>query len=168
MAFARVGEVEEAPEALELSGETKGTSRRACFFPSHSPDLHLKTQGRPDRPDFSLYHQTGPSKERIRKSEKMDEDDLLPQLLESTIDLVTGKEAYSDPYAERLANPSLSSTKVLTARGVTRLSRGEISEARSDPEKAISQEGANDETITAYAIAVTEKIQQGRRRRVVE
>jgi len=54
-----------------------------------------------------------------------------------------------------LANPSLSSTRLLTARGVTRLLRGEVSEAKSDLEEAVSQGGADDEAVAAYAVAAT-------------
>ena len=103
-----------------------------------------------NRPDLA--------KKEYEKSKKWAEDDLLLQLIESTINLVTGKEGYSDCnsfYTEQLANPSLSSTKLLTARGVTRLLRGEVAEAKSDLEEAISQGGADDETVAAYAVAVT-------------
>ena len=103
------------------------------------------------------------AKKGYERAKKWVEDDLLFQLIESSISLLTGKEACLDLYTERLANPSLSSTKVPTAQGVTRLLHGEVSEARSDPEKAISQEGADDGTV-----AMTETIQQGRRRQVVE
>ena len=49
---------------------------------------------------------------------KWAEDDLLFQLIESTINLVTGKEAYSDSnrfYIEQLANSSLPSMKLPTS-----------------------------------------------------
>jgi coatomer protein complex subunit epsilon len=103
-----------------------------------------------NRPDLA--------KREYEKCKKWAEDDLLLQLIESTINLVTGKEGYSDCnsfYTEQLANPSLSSTKLLTARGVTRLLRGEVSEAKSDLEEAISQGGADGETVAAYAVAAT-------------
>ena len=103
-----------------------------------------------NRPDLA--------RKEYEKSKKWAEDDLLLQLIESTINLVTGKEGYSDCnsfYTEQLANPSLSSTRLLTARGVTRLLRGEVTEAKSDLEEAISQGGADDETVAAYAVATT-------------
>jgi len=86
------------------------------------------------------------------------EDDLLLQLIESTIGLVTGKDGYSDSqsfYTEQLANPSLSSPHLLTARGVTRLLRGEVQEAKSDLEEAVSQQGghADAETLAASVVA---------------
>ena len=101
-----------------------------------------------NRPDLA--------KKEYEKSKKWADDDFLLQLIESTINLVTGKEGYSDSnsfYTEQLANPSLSSTRLLTARGVTRLLRGEVAEAKSDLEEAMSQGGADDETVAAYAVA---------------
>lgn len=79
-------------------------------------------------------------------------------MIESTIGLVTGKDGYSDSqsfYTEQLANPSLSSPHLLTARGVTRLLRGEVQEAKSDLEEAISQRGGHDdaETLAANVVA---------------
>jgi len=38
---------------------------------------------------------------------------------------------------------------------VTRLLRGEVSEAKSDLEEAISQGGADDETVAAYAVVAS-------------
>ena len=80
------------------------------------------------------------------------------QLIESTIGLVTGKDGYSDSqsfYTEQLANPSISSPHLLTARGVTRLLRGEAQEAKSDFDEAISQrrEHADAETLAASVVA---------------
>lgn len=144
--------------------ETKKASRRTCFSilpkistsPSslrvHRVALIVQIFLSINRPDLA--------KKEYEKSKKWAEDDLLLQLIESTINLVTGKEGYSDCnsfYTEQLANPSLSSTRLLTARGVTRLLRGEVTEAKSDLEEAISQEGADDETIAAYAVAATLK-----------
>jgi coatomer protein complex subunit epsilon len=79
-------------------------------------------------------------------------------LIESTIGLVTGKDGYFDTqsfYTEQLANPSLSSPHLLTARGVTRLLRGEVQEAKSDLEEAVSQQGghADAETLAASVVA---------------
>ena len=104
-------------------------------FLSCSRDPRLKTQGCLARPDFILYQQASPSKERGRKAKKQAKDDFRLQPNESIINLVTRKGAHLDSnsfYTERLANPSLSSTKPLAARCVTRLSRGEFSEAKSD------------------------------------
>jgi len=116
----------------------------------HSVALTVQIYLSINRPDLA--------KKEYEKSKKWAEDDLLLQLIESTINLVTGKEGYSDCnsfYTEQLANPSLSSTRLLTARGVTRLLRGEITEAKSDLEEALGQGGADDETVAAYAVATT-------------
>ena len=85
-------------------------------------------------------------------------DDLLLQQIESTVNIVAGKEGYSVStlsHTERLANPSLSPTRLLAARGVTRLLRGKVVKARSDLEEAMSRAGADSETVVAYAIATS-------------
>ena len=43
----------------------------------------------------------------------------------------------------------------VTARGMVRILHAEISEAKSDLEEAIGQEGADDETVTIYGGATT-------------
>jgi len=159
-AFARAGEVEEALETLGLSGGNEESveayvSLRIVQCPYLTFNLHrvaLTVQ------IFLSINRPDLAKKEYEKSKKWAEDDLLLQLIESTINLVTGKEGYSDCnsfYTEQLANPSLSSTRLLTARGVTRLLRGEVTEAKSDLEEAIGQGGADDETVAAYAVATT-------------
>ena len=64
------------------------------------------------------------------------------QSIEASIGLVTGSDAYQNSfsfYSEQLANPSLSSSHLLTARGVTRLLRGEVNEAKSDLEDKVKR-----------------------------
>jgi len=141
-AFARAGEVEEALETLGLNGGNQESVEALAL----TVQIFLSI----NRPDLA--------KKEYEKSKKWAEDDLLLQLIESTINLVTGKEGYKDCnafYTEQLANPSLSSTRLLTARGVTRLLRGEVTEAKSDLEEAISQGGTDDETVAAYVVAAT-------------
>jgi coatomer subunit epsilon len=70
---------------------------------------------------------------------------------------VTGRDAYQDAhsfYTEQLGNPSLSSPHVLTARGVIRLLRGEVSNARSDLEQSLQDQGGNGDAETVAALAV--------------
>ena len=79
-------------------------------------------------------------------------------MIESSIGLVTGKDSYLDAhsfYTEQIANPSVSSPHLLTARGVTRLLRGEAQEAKSDLEEAVAQQGGRDdaETLAARVVA---------------
>jgi coatomer protein complex subunit epsilon len=98
------------------------------------------------------------ARKEFERAKHWAEDDLLLQLIESTIGLVTGKDGYSDSqsfYTEQLANPSLSSPHLLTARGVTRLLRGEVQEAKSDFEEAVLQQGGHDdaETLAASVVA---------------
>jgi coatomer subunit epsilon len=87
------------------------------------------------------------------------EDDLLLSLIESSISLVTGRDAYHDAetfFSEQLANPSLTSPHMLTSRGVARLLRGEIESAKSDLEEALSHQGMGKtaaETVAAMAVA---------------
>jgi coatomer subunit epsilon len=96
------------------------------------------------------------AKKQFERSKRWAEDDLLLQLIESTIGLVTGKDNYSNTnsfYTEQLGNPSLSSSHLLTARGVTRIMRGEIQEAKSDLEESLEQQKGEVEAEAAYAVA---------------
>ncbi|KAI0255714.1 coatomer epsilon subunit-domain-containing protein [Lactifluus subvellereus] len=120
-AFARANEIEEALETLGADSTTENLEAVAIavqiYLSIHRPDLARK---------------------EFERAKQWAEDDLLLQLIESSIGLVTGKDGYSDSqsfYTEQLANPSLSSPHLLTARGVTRLLRGEIQEAKSDLEE---------------------------------
>ncbi|KAI0063982.1 hypothetical protein BV25DRAFT_1823469 [Artomyces pyxidatus] len=140
-AFARAGEVEEALETLGAETATENLEAVAIiiqiYLSIHRPDLARK---------------------EFERSKQWAEDDLLLQLIEASIGLVTGKDGYSDShsfYTEQLANPSLSSPHLLTARGVTRLLRGEIAEAKSDLEEAVSQQGGHEdaETLAASVVA---------------
>lgn len=84
------------------------------------------------------------------------EDDLLLQLIESSIGLVATKDGYSNSnsfYTEQLGNPSLSSPHILTARGVTRILRNEIPEAKSDLEESLEQQKGDAETLAAFVVA---------------
>jgi coatomer protein complex subunit epsilon len=96
------------------------------------------------------------AKKEFERAKQWAEDDLLLQLIESAIGLVTGKDAYADPYSfytEQLGNPSLSSPHLLTARGVVRLLRGEVAEAKSDLEDALVQQSGDAETLAALVVA---------------
>lgn len=96
------------------------------------------------------------AKKEFERSKRWAEDDLLLQLIESTIGLVTGKDSYSNTasfYTEQLGNPSLSSPHLLTARGVTRLLRNEIMEAKSDLEEALQLQKGDAETAAAFVVA---------------
>ncbi|KAF8488857.1 coatomer epsilon subunit-domain-containing protein [Russula emetica] len=140
-AFFRAGEIEEALETLGAETTTENLEAVAIavqiYLSIHRPDLARK---------------------EFERAKHWAEDDLLLQLIESTIGLVTGKDGYFDTqsfYTEQLANPSLSSPHLLTARGVTRLLRGEVQEAKSDLEEAVSQQGghADAETLAASVVA---------------
>jgi coatomer protein complex subunit epsilon len=85
------------------------------------------------------------------------EDETLLQLIEASIGMVTGKDGYADArsfFTEQLGNPSLTSPHLLTSRGVTRLLRGEVIEARSDFEEAVSQQNGHEDAETLAAMAV--------------
>lgn len=101
-----------------------------------------------NRPDLA--------KKEFERSKRWAEDDLLLQLIESNIGLVSGKEGYSNTnsfYTEQLGNPSLTSPHILTARGVTRILRNEFQEAKSDLEESLQQQKGDAETAAAYAVA---------------
>ena len=103
-----------------------------------------------NRPDLA--------KKQFDRSKRWAEDDLLLQLIESTIGLVTGKDGYSNSssfYTEQLANPSLTSPHILTARGITRILRNEIQEAKSDLEESLEQQKGDAETLAALCVAAS-------------
>ena len=95
------------------------------FFPVSRPStllLPFKTHGRVDYPDLSLHQRAGLARKEYEKSKEQAENGLLLQQIESTVNVVSGKEGYSVPnpfHTERFANSSLSRTRLLTARGVT-------------------------------------------------
>ena len=93
------------------------------------------------------------ARKELETAKRWAEDDLLLQHIEATISLVTGSDGYNDCnsfYTEQLANPSLTSPHLLTARGVTRLLRGEIAAAKSDFEEVGSKDA---ETLSGLLIA---------------
>ncbi|OBZ73946.1 Coatomer subunit epsilon [Grifola frondosa] len=140
-AFTLAGEVEEALETLGAGTDMENLEAVALIV-----QIYLSI----NRPDLA--------RKEFDRAKRWAEDDLLLQLIESSIGLVTGKDGYNDSnsfYTEQLGNPSLSSPHLLTARGVTRLLRGEVSAAKSDFEEAVSQQGgtADAETLAALTVA---------------
>ncbi|KZT10133.1 uncharacterized protein LAESUDRAFT_722300 [Laetiporus sulphureus 93-53] len=139
-AFALAGEVEEALETLGA-----GTSTQNLEAVAFTVQIYLSI----NRPDLA--------RKEFDQAKRWSEDDLLLQLIESSIGLVTGKDGYSDCnsfYTEQLGNPSLSSAHLLTARGVTRLLRGEVPAAKCDFEEAVSQLGGKPDAETLAAMTV--------------
>ncbi|KIY71625.1 hypothetical protein CYLTODRAFT_368968 [Cylindrobasidium torrendii FP15055 ss-10] len=137
IAFSRAGETEEALETL--GSETEDLEAVAVlvqiYLSIHRPDL---------------------AKKEFERSKRWAEDDLLLQLIESSIALVTGVDNYNDPlsfYSEQIGNPSLSSTHLLTSRAVTRILRGEVDAAKSDLEE--SRREHDDEEALGAALVVS-------------
>lgn len=100
-----------------------------------------------DRPDLA--------KKEYESALKWAEDDLLLQSIEASIGLVTGFDAYQNAssfYSEQLGNPSLSSSHLLTARSVTRLLRGEVTEAKSDLEEVL-RDSEDEEALSVSVVA---------------
>ncbi|KAJ6591566.1 coatomer complex protein [Mycena vulgaris] len=136
-AFARAGEVEEALETL--GAETEDLEAVAVIV-----QIYLSIN-RVDR-----------AKREFDRAKQWAEDDLLLQLIESSLGLVAAKDGYSNAnsfYTEQLGNPSLSSPHILTARGVTRILRNEIPEAKSDLEESLEQQKGDAETLAAFVVA---------------
>lgn len=105
---------------------------------------------------YLSIHRPDLARKEFDRSKKWAEDDLLLGSIESSISLVTGKDGYSNAhsyYTEQIGNPSLSSPQLLTARGITRVLRNEIFDARSDLEEAQSQQGSNAENAAAFVVA---------------
>ncbi|KAL1723046.1 coatomer epsilon subunit-domain-containing protein [Schizophyllum commune] len=143
-AFARAGEIEEALDAL--GSQTEDLEAVAVLV-----HIYLSI----NRPDLA--------KREFERAKHWAEDDLLLQLIECNIGLVTGKDAYANPqsfYTEQLGNPSLSSPHILTARGVTRILRNEFQAARSDIEEAMQQNAGDAEALAAYTVAASLAPQQ--------
>ncbi|KAG6889752.1 hypothetical protein C0992_004270 [Termitomyces sp. T32_za158] len=136
-AFSIAGEVEEALETL-------GVDTEDLEAVSVIVQIYLSI----NRPDLA--------KKQFERSKRWAEDDLLLQLIETTIGLVTGKDGYSNTssfYTEQLGNPSLSSPHLLTARGVTRILRNEIQGAKSDLDESLEQQKGDAEATAALIVA---------------
>lgn len=140
-AFAVAGEVEEALETLGVGANVDNLEAVAICV-----QIYLSIS----RPDLA--------RKEFERAKRWAEDDVLVQLIEASIGLVTGRDGYADCnsfYTEQLGNPSLSSPHLLTARGVTRLLRGEVPAAQSDFEEAVAQQGGAADAETLAAMAVT-------------
>ncbi|KAK2463513.1 hypothetical protein APHAL10511_004264 [Amanita phalloides] len=138
-ACVRAGELEEALETL-------GTDTEDLEAVALLVQVYLAI----NRPDLG--------RRQFDRSKKWAEDDLLLQLIESTIGLVTGKDGYlnsSSFYTEQLANPSLTSPHLLTARGIARIMRNEFQEAKSDLEESLEQQNGDAETLAALCVAAS-------------
>ncbi|KAI0630847.1 coatomer complex protein [Trametes polyzona] len=140
-AFARAGEIEEALETLSAGNDTHHLEAVA-----YTVQVYLSI----NRPDLA--------RKEFERAKRWAEDDLLLQHIEATIGLATGRDAYADAHSfftEQLANPSLTSPRLLTARGVARLLRGELGSAKSDLEEAQAQMGGTPdaETLAAETVA---------------
>lgn len=104
---------------------------------------------------YLSIHRPDLAKKEFERSKRWAEDDLLLQLIESTICLVTGSDSYQDPisfFSEQIGNPTLSSPRLLTSRGVTRILRGEVDAAKSDLEESLQQR-QDVETLAASVVA---------------
>jgi len=155
-AFARAGEVEEALETLNTETEDleacvsfQGWLLTTFLTTSYfSVALLVQIYLSINRPDLA--------KRQFDRSKRWAEDDLLLQSIESMIGLTTGKDNYANSfsfYTEQLSNPSLTSPHLLTARGITRILRGEIQEAKSDLDESLEQRRSDSETEAAYIVA---------------
>lgn len=157
-AFARAGEIEEALETLGGTGTRENLEAYVVQYMHHflrklkfcSVAVIVQIYLSINRPDLA--------RKELDKAKHWAEDDVLLQLIESSINLVTGKDSYSDSnsfYTEQLANPSLTSPRLLTARGVTRLLKGEVAAAKSDFEEAVEQQDnvADAETLAGMVVA---------------
>ena len=137
-----------------------GLLGRACAIPSPQP-RHQANDTISVAYTVQVYlsiNRADLARKEYDRAKRWAEDDLMLQLIEASIGLVTGKDGYADAnafYTEQLANPSLSSSHILTARGVARLLRGEVSGAKSDLEEAQSQLGGKPdaETLAAQTVA---------------
>jgi len=142
-AFARAGEIEEALESL---GVTEQGSANLEYLEAVGVRVYI----------YLSINRADLARKEFDRAKVWADDDLLLQMIETSIGLVTGKDSYSNPqsfYNEQIGNPTLNSPRLLTARAVTRLLRGEINEAKSDLEEVKSQGGEDGESAAAYVVA---------------
>lgn len=102
---------------------------------------------------YLSIHRADLARKELEQAKRWSEDDLLLQHIEATISLATGADGYADCnsfYTEQLANPSLSSPHLFTARGVTRILLGEVAAAKSDLEEVQTKDA---ETLAALIVA---------------
>ncbi|KAJ7836526.1 coatomer complex protein, partial [Mycena leptocephala] len=118
-AFARAGELEEALETLFT--ETEDLEAVAVIV-----QIYLS------------INRTDRAKKEFDRAKQWAEDDLLLQLIESSIGLIAAKDG-------TIGEPSLSSPHILTARGVT--------QAKSDLEESLGQQKGDAETLAAFVVA---------------
>ena len=93
----------------------------------------------------------------VQRASSWCDDDLALQAVEATLSLSTGADAYSDAsgfYTEQLGNPALTSSHLLVARGLARLLKGEVSEARSDLEEVLKGGSGQEDNEEALAVSV--------------
>lgn len=110
-----------------------------------------------NRPDLA--------RKEFERAKRWAGDDMLVQLVEAFIGMVTGKDGYQDCnsfYDEQLGNPSLTSPHLLTARGITRLLRGEVVAAKSDFEEVVLQNGGRPDAETLGAMTVAAGLTQAK------
>ncbi|THH03473.1 hypothetical protein EW145_g6224 [Phellinidium pouzarii] len=138
-AFARASEVEEALETLGVGSNTESLEAISLVV-----QIYLSIA----RPDLA--------KKEYTQALKWAEDDLLLQSIEAALGLATGSDGYANSaafYTEQLGNPSLSSSHLLASRGVARLLRGEVSEAKSDLEEVLRSDNGDEEALCASVVA---------------
>jgi len=147
-AFALANEVEEALETLGVGTNTDNLEAVALTV-----QIYLSI----NRPDLA--------RKEFERAKRWAGDDMLVQLVEAFIGMVTGKDGYQDCnsfYDEQLGNPSLTSPHLLTARGITRLLRGEVAGAKSDLEEAVLQHGGKPDAETLGAMTVAAGLSQSK------
>lgn len=152
-AFARAGEVE---EALETLGTETEDLEALVFFHKTLHFSHISCSVSVIVQIYLSINRPDLAKKQFERSKRWAEDDMLLQSIESMIVLATGKDNYTNPLSfctEQLGNPSLTSSHLLTTRGVIRILRGEIQEAKSDLEESLEQQKGHSEAEAAYVVA---------------
>lgn len=138
-AFVYEGENEEALETLEA-----GTSTRNLEGIALTVQLYLSM----NRIDLA--------QKEFERAKSWAEDDMLLQLIEATLSLASGANSYANPhsfYNEQAHNPSLASSHLLAASGLTHLLRGEHPEAHSSFAEALRLNPKEGTALAGKAIA---------------
>ncbi|KAG8821190.1 hypothetical protein FRC19_008190 [Serendipita sp. 401] len=139
VAFVHEGENEEALETLGA-----GTSSHNLEGIALMVQLYLSM----NRIDLA--------QKEFEKAKSWAEDDMLLQLIEATLNLASGANSYSNThsfYSEQAHNPSLASSHLLAANGLTHLLRGELPEAHSSFVEALKLNGKESTALAGKAIS---------------
>jgi coatomer protein complex subunit epsilon len=96
------------------------------------------------------------ARKEFEKAKAWAEDDLMLQLIEAIVGLASGVDNYSNPqgfYNEQAANPTLTSSHLVVAKGLAHLLKGELPEAQADFVEALRLNPTEESALAGKSIA---------------